>query len=289
MLSHEAQTKKAWAEELTSYEDIPAAFLPFLDRLPIKSDSLPPMILTPTFEGFLRRRLAQNLVTQIGSSIYVIEQKSSGLEIIEHKIEDINCVEEATFLLRSWLKIYSTGTTAFFEFSSVSMRLFRPMIEAMRRASPEPTGGPNPERDKFNYLLHQDYKFMNYARKSILPDEIVRASIMQQEILKPLIKGWGIELTQTIVPKHICILTNKELILIRETIKPWWHVGSNYGGIWQYIPLSRISSLEIKDQDDEMTALSVNLPGDLVIEAVFSATYGKELQHLIAEFESMAA
>jgi hypothetical protein len=159
----------------------------------------------------------------------------------------------------------------------------------MRRASPESTGEPNPERDKFNYLLHQDYKFMNYARKSILPDEIVHASIMQQEILKPLIKGWGIELTQTIVPKHICILTNKELILIRETIKPWWHVGSNYGGIWQYIPLSRISSLEIKDQDDEMTALSVNLPGDLVIEAVFSATYGDELQHLIAEFESMAA
>lgn len=292
MITAFEQTKKSWAEELTSYEEVPAVFLPFLETLPIEDDGFPLTILTPTFEGFLRRRLTQNLVTQVGSSIYVVENKASGLVITEHRIEDIHCVEEATFLLRSWLKIHSAAggklATSVFEFSTVSMRLFRPMIRAMRQASSTAAQGDNPERDKFSYLLHQDYKFMNYARKSILPDETVWASIMQPEVSEPLLKGWGIELSRTIVPKHICILTDKELILIQEDLKPWWHVGSNYGGIWQYIPLSRISSLELKPQGDDMLALSVNLPGDHVIETFFSASHRDELQRVVDQFVALA-
>jgi hypothetical protein len=293
MLSAAEQTKKSWAEELSSYEEIPAVYLPFLETLPIAAGDFPLTILTPTFEGFLRRRLTENLVTRIGNSIYIVENRASGLVITEHKIEHINCIEEATFLLRSWIRIHSAAegklTTTWLEFNTVSMRLFQPMILAMRQYPPPSTDRYNPERDKFNHLARQHYKFMNYARKSLLPDEIVCTFILQPEITKPLFKGWGLKLRKTVVPKHICTLTDKELILIREEIKLWWHVGSNYGGIWQYIPLSRISSIQLKPQSDELLALSIQLPGDQIIEPFFSVSCRDDIQHLIDEFTAMAA
>jgi hypothetical protein len=288
MLSAAEQTKKSWAEKLSSYEEIPAVFLPFLKTLPIKAGTFPLTILTPTYEGFLRRRLAKKLVTHVGDSIYIVEDSTSGLTITEHNLAHINCIEEASFLLRSWLRIYSAArdklATTTLEFNTVSMGLFRPMIQAARQGSPPSAEGHNPERDKFNHLIRQDYKFMNYARRSLLSDETVCSFVLQPEISKPLLRGLGLEPRRTIVPKHICILTDKELILIREDFKLWWHVGPNYGGIWQYIPLSKISSLELKSQGDEMLALTVNLPGDQIIEPVFSASFRDELQHLVDEF-----
>jgi hypothetical protein len=213
--------------------------------------------------------------------------------ITEHKIEHIHCVEEATFLLRSWIRIHSAAegelTTTLLEFNTVSMRLFQPMIQAMRRYPSPSTGGDNPERDKFNYLVRQDYKFMNYARKSLLPDEIVCTSILQPEITEPLLKGLGVRFRRTVVPKHMYILTDKELILIQEELEPWWHVGPNYGGIWQYIPLSRISSLQLKPQSNDLLALSINLPGDHIIDPLFCASCRDELQHLIDEFAIMTS
>lgn len=293
MFTDAEQISKSWARKISSYEEVPTIYLPFLEKLSITAGSFPFTILTPTFEGFLRRRLTENLVTRVGDSIYIVEDRPDGLVFTEHKIEHINCVEEANILLRSWLKIHSAAegklTTTLLEFNSVSMELFQSMILAVRRSPSSPASNDNPELDKFDSLMYRDFKFMNYARKSLLPDEIVHAFALQLEITEPLLRGLGLKFRRTVVPKHICILTDKELILIREEIKPWWHLGRNYGGIWQYIPLSRISSLQLKPQSDEMAALSINLPGDQTIEPLFTADCRDELQHLIDEFAAVAS
>jgi hypothetical protein len=286
MLTANEITEQSWAHEVSSPAEIPAVYLPFFESLPIPTGTFPPAILTPTYayRGF-RRRVPEKLVTLAGNSVYVAENRASGLAITEHQIEQVNCVEVATMLLYSWITIHSVAeggpVATKIEFNSVNMGLFQPLILAMRHNRPATAGGANPERDKFACLINQDFKFMNYARKSLLADEVVYTFIHQPEIAKLLFKAWGVILQRTIVPTHICILTDKELILIREELKRWWSVGPNYGGIWQYVPLSRISSMQVRPQGDELVALSITLQGGQEMETLFAAAHRDKLQHLI--------
>jgi hypothetical protein len=286
MLTADEITKQTWAKEVSTHAEIPAVYLPFIESLPIPTGTFPPIILTPTyaFRGF-RRRIPEKLVTLVAGSIYVAENRSSGVAITEHRLECVNCVEVATMLLHSWLTIYSVAeggpVATKIELNSINMGLFKPLILAMRQHSPAVAEGANPERDKFNSLIREDFKFMNYARKSLLPDEVVRTFVHQPEIARPLLRIWGIKLSRTIVPRQICILTDKELILIQEEPKPWWHVGSPYGGIWQYVPLTRLSAMQVRPEGDDLVALSITLEGGQEMETLFAAAQRDQLQHLI--------
>jgi hypothetical protein len=286
MLSAGEITELTWSKEVLSQAEIPAAYLPFIESLSIPPGTFPPIVLTPTYayRGF-RRRVPEKLVTLVGGSVYIVENRASELAITAHLIEHVNCVESATMLLHSWLTIYSVAegrpVTTKIEFNSVNMGLFQPLILAMRGHSPAAAEGANPERDKFNGLIREDFKFMNYARKSLLADEVVRTFIHQPEIAKPLIQAGKLKLSRTVAPTHICILTDRELILIQEEQKPWWHVGHPYGGIWQYVPLTRLSTMQIRPERDNLMALSITLEGGQEIETLFAAAQRDKLQHLI--------
>jgi hypothetical protein len=286
MLSAGEITELTWSKEVLSQAEIPAVYLPFIESLPIPPGTFPPIVLTPTYayRGF-RRRVPEKLVTLVGGSVYVVENRASGLAIMVHPIEHVNCVESATMLLHSWLTIYSVAegkpVTTKIEFNSVNIGLFQPLILAMRGHSPDAPEGANPERDKFNGLIREDFKFMNFARKSVLPGEVVHTFIHQPEIAKPLIQAWRIKLSRTIAPTHICILTDRELILIHEEQKPWWHVGHPYGGIWQYVPLARLAAMQIRPEGDDLVALSITLEGGQEIETLFTPDQRDALQRLV--------
>ena len=123
------------------------------------------------------------------------------------------------------------------------------------------------EREKFSPLKARHIKFMNYARRSLLPGERVAQYILQPEMETVGMKLFGVTLfRRTLCMTHILIQTDRELILIRdEQTCQRVRDDSRYGGIWNYVPINQLQDLIIEDDSDGMVNLTIRLPaGDFL-------------------------
>jgi len=211
-----------------------------------------------------------------------------------YPIDGINYIEVKSILLDSHIKIsgvtkqgVSTSTTI--KFNSANEYLFTPILQKMRSAISESKSAvQSSELDKFDYLLRSNYKFMNYARQSLLAGEKVIQSILQPEIRVPVFKALGRIFSKTISPTHISILTDRELIVIRED-EPQNRTVGKYGGLWNYIPLNKIASLTLNGKDDDLLILSIQLPESIRLEYLFQASAKHELDQLLDRFNELTA
>ena len=124
---------------------------------------------------------------------------------------------------------------------------------------------------------------MNLAKHSLLEGEKVIQFIIQPEIQESLLTFLGKTYYRTISPTHMCILTDRELIMIREDVVRLKE--DRYGGIWIYIPLNKIMYLSVSEQADELLVLTVQLPEDIRFELLFQTSAGKELNQLLGRFK----
>ena len=282
------QTMKAWAKRIHSLAEVPEAFREFFDTLPV----FPYTVLTPSYEGFLVRTNPK-LVCSFDDQIYVLEHRSNRLEVTCYSLNEINYIETATILLKSWIKI--SGVTlnglasSTFQFSAVTQPYFYPIIEPARLALPSanPTTDLQVERSKFDYLLNVHFKFMNYARRSILPGEQVIASLLQPEIRTKVLTLFSKAFYHTVSPAHLSILTNRELIFIREDPEKWTENGTRYGGIWTYIPLPRITAVSLLERDANSLTLSIHLPKNDVVSVIFAMANQSTLEQFVGQLEKM--
>jgi hypothetical protein len=132
-----------------------------------------------------------------------------------------------------------------------------------------------------------NFKFMNYARRSILPGEKVLQSILQPAIRVQIFKMLNLPFSRTITPAHITILTDKELITIQDEATKLWDKGVEYGGIWKYIPLNRITSASLGQREDNLFVLSIYLCAGDRIETLFAASNEHELRLLLEQIEGL--
>ncbi len=286
------ETMKAWAQLIKSYDEVPGSFKDFVTTtLLSQTTTFPYMVLTPSYEGFLHRTTAK-LVCSIDDKIYVAEKSRDKLAVTCFKVTDVNYVEVGSILLKSWIKISGiteTGlATSTFKFSAVTLGLFRPIIEKVRQsASPAAeTTDLKAERSKFNHLINANFKFMNYARKSILPGEKVICTVLQPEIRVKLVELFHKPLLKTISMPHISILTNQELILIRDDAERWTR-DTSYGGIWSYIPLQKITAVALSEAENDTLSLEIQMPANDKIGALFSVANKPEVTSLFSQFQGV--
>jgi hypothetical protein len=128
---------------------------------------------------------------------------------------------------------------------------------------------------------------MNYARNSLLGPEEVLGAILQPEIKAERFRILGKTYYRTISPTHTCILTDRELILIREEVLQ--DRNDKYGGIWDFIPLNKISSLSISRINGDMLALSVKLSTNESFECLFQASKASEVEQLPVRFHELTS
>jgi hypothetical protein len=83
----------------------------------------------------------------------------------------------------------------------------------------------------------------------------------------------------------MCILTDRELILIREDAVR--RKEDKYGGIWDYVPLSKIVSLSMSENADNSLVLAVRLPANTGFEFLFQASAKGEIKQLIERFRDL--
>jgi hypothetical protein len=278
-LSHAEQTRRSWARALDSYAAIPGPYRDFFAPLQEAGRPFPYAVLTPTYEGFLHRA-AEKLICDLGSEIAVLERSGGTCQVQCYPLAGISRVQVQTVLLYSRITISGRNrqgvhACSSVRFNTVTDYLFTPIVVKMRPAGPaQPGAGP----EVFADWATISFKLMNYARHSLLAGETVLQAILQPEIRTAVFRALGRTFFRTLSPAHATILTDRELITIREEQRLGGE--ERYGGTWDYIPLSQVVDLSTRSQEDGLLAWTVQLPGDERIELLFQAAARPQLDRL---------
>ncbi|HLE14063.1 MAG TPA: hypothetical protein VI776_04885 [Anaerolineales bacterium] len=284
-------TQLSWSKLLPTIEDAPEMYRASLETLAWRAQTHPTMIFIPTFGNF-RRSDQGKILCSLDERIYLLESEKNTVTTTCYPIEDINYFDLGMVLLQGWIKLRGMteeGQSAFFTvvFNRVNLILFHPILLQIRRASGEPGGrASEAELQKFDHLIDRNYKLMNYARASLLPEDCVMYSVLQPDIRRRMLSLFGKSYYQTLAHAHLFILTDRELILIRDENLVKWRADLRYGGIWSYFPREKVTSLSLSKSAEESLVLSIHLPHDDRIDLLYSPERGDELDQLLGLFES---
>jgi hypothetical protein len=288
--SADEQTRSSWAKPIASYDAVPAVYKDFFGPLQADGREFPYTVLTPSYEGFIHRT-TEKLVCDFGHEIYVLERSRNTFEAQCYPFERISYIEFRTVLLDAYIKIsgvtkYGVAASSIFRFNSVTDYLFTPILERIRLATVDSKGAAqNSELEKFDHLVRLNYKFMNYARRSLLGGEKVIHSVLQPEIRVSLLTVLGKTYYRTISPTHMSILTDRELIMLREEERRSGN--ERYGGVWDYIPLNKIVTLSLSEKDSSLLVFSIQLPENARLEYLFQASAKREVNQLLDRFREL--
>ena len=110
--------------------------------------------------------------------------------------------------------------------------------------------------------------------------------ILQPEIRTRALTLLGKTLYGLVSPTHMCLLTDRELITVREEERR--SANDKYGGIWDYIPLAKIVELTLSQRNGDLFELSIRLP-DVVLKSLYRASAGRELNELLDRFREVTS
>ncbi len=292
------QTRLSWARVINSYAAVPKAYKDFFEPFLAEGRTFPYTILTPTFEGFIRRT-TEKLVCDFGHEIDVVKRTGKTFEAQCYPLEGISYVELRTILLDSRIKIsgvtkQGVPASSTFRFNSVTDHLFTPILERIRLAALDSADAKESkdaarrsELEVFDQWVRLSYKFMNYARRSVLRGDKVVQAILQPEIRVRVFTVLGRTHYRRISPTHATILTDRELIIIREDARQ--RADTRYSGIWDYIPLTKIETLSLSEKGNNLLVLSVQLPESERFELLFQASAKPDVDQLLARHRELAA
>ncbi len=185
-LSAAEQTKLTWAKPVKSYAEVPDAFKEFFGSFQAAGQAFPYTVLTPSRQGFLHRT-GEKLICDCGSEITVLER--SGNTFLSHcfPLEGISYVEITSILLDFYIQINGVTSdglpaSAMLRCNSVSDYLFTPIVEKIRYAAiGAKQAVQSSDLDQFDAWARLNYKFMNYAKRSLLGGEKLIHAVLQPE------------------------------------------------------------------------------------------------------------
>lgn len=287
LLTAGEQTKLTWAKPIESLAETPPVYVDSLRKLTADLGCFPCCILTPSYAGFLARS-TEKLVCCYGNQIQIFERVNDDLRSTTYTQSAIDLMEFGSILLKAWLKIVGTDnsgrhTTTAIKFNAVTDYLLLPILQNWRAQQQAPGAAAlTDEQAKFAHLGKDHYKFMNVARRVLLPGDRVLAFIMQPEMRTPFVKLLGHVYTRLKAPAHIVVLTDRELIVAAEENQLGQRYDSKYGSISTYIPLSNIAGVTQQPLPDGSLQVLVELPGDEQVQLDFTAAHAAEVERLLA-------
>jgi hypothetical protein len=289
-LSGAELARSSWAKHIESYEVVPDIYKDFFEPIRAEGGAFPYTVLTPSHERFIHRT-SEKLICNTDHEIYVLEKSGNSFEIQCYPLEGISYIEFRSALLASSFRICGiTGDgvhdSSLLKFNSVTDYLFTPFLKKGRLVTMDsPNVVENSELEKFDHLVKTNFKFMNYARHSLLGGEKVTQFILQPEIQEKMLKVLGRTYYKTISPTHMIILSDRELIMIREEAVR--RKEDKYGGIWDYIPLNKITSLSVSEKAENLLALTVQLPENTWFEFLYQVSAKEEIDQLLDRFREL--
>ncbi len=290
-LSGARQTMMSWAKVIDSFETVPDIYKNSYQTLVGNTDALPYTVLAPA-QVSPRSTSRERLLCEINGTFYLLERQGSQIVTTGYRYPDICSLELGNILLYSWFSISGktiSGAEAALtvEFNEATLRHFEPFFSKMRPAP----AAPNPsdlmmEQAKFDYLSMANFKFMNFARESLLCGEKIIQSLYQPKKRQSVVTVLGRSLYRTIFLAHLTILTDQEVILIGDVELVKGNKRSRYGGVRRYLPLSRIVSVTLEDQPNDLVRLTLQVSPDIRVDRLFAASQLQEIEHLKKALEA---
>ena len=284
------QSQRSWARSVGSYEEVPAEYRAFFEPLQTTGQPFPLVVIAPSFEGFLHREV-ERLVCATMDEIAILERRGQSLAIRRFPIAKVHCVQFRSVLLDARLKIMgleagrSEPDCASVRFNAVTEFLFAPIVARIRSGAERSSSRPVEGQDVFGEWGKRNLKLMNYARRTLIGEGEVHQAILQSAIRVPVFSAFGRTYVRTITPAHATILTERELILIREVPGPGGR--ESYGGVWDYMPLAKIDHLSVRGGGQDLVGLTVRLPGGVRLDLQYEASAAGELDSLLAQVSEL--
>ena len=297
-LTGSQQTMLAWSKVIESYDAVPAAFKSSSKMILEDETHFPYTVFAPAIAGFGHKtthKTTEKLLCEIRDTIYVWERVGNQVSLKEYPLGTISDLEVGSILLFSWITISGVtkagiASSSTIEFNTATDRYFTHFVNKLRPASDDAdVSEQNREWAKFDYLGMENFKFMNFAIKSLVDGEKVIQTLWQPNINKPIFTlGWH-TFYRTLALAHLTILTDKELIVIQEDERSREnHQRVRYGGEWQYIALSHIQTVSLRECADDLLALSLTLsPGERQLEIVFTVSRKQDVFRLQDALEKL--
>lgn len=307
LLTADEMTRMSWARTIKSVADIPDVYRPHLETYLSSQRDFPGAILTPTYQGFMRQENERLLFCMDGLLLVLERLKDSSIVPVIFPLEEIDCVELGAVLLKAWLTV--TGTDAYrrpqritVKFNAVSEHLFFPLVKQIRsygsgdldaesgyQNQSDLDGITDAERRRFDELEQTSFKFMNYARRSLLPGEQVVSYVLQPEMTLPRLRIFGGRALarRVLSTAHICILTDRELVLIREDPESLKGCDNErYGGVWTYAPLRRVLGASVEKDAHSNPYLKLTLCGGSQLEILFEPQREQEINKQVSSINA---
>jgi hypothetical protein len=230
---------------------MPHAFQPFFEIY--SGREFPYAFFDPAKRAF-STRIHAKLVCVLDDEVRIYEKENNRVNEIFIQVEDVNYIESGTSLLYSWITInlaagsrISNYTLAF---STAAQSFYKPVIDCFRSVPyakrVDLAERAEEEKGKFDFLIEQNHKLMNFGRRSIEPGEEVRQILFQPEIKLPYLKLFGKKSYKLFLKTSLMVLTDTELILIRESD----NISIDCAAVEWYFSLGRIKHLNVEYSDD---------------------------------------
>jgi hypothetical protein len=279
------QDPKTWAQVVRSHQDLPEIYERFFQSHLAMGDAFPYAVLTPTYEKF-GSTISAKLICIIDQSLYVLDASAEALVESCYPIDQIHYVEVSSKLLEYRVTIHGVTnreiqTASVFRCSTVTDHLFAPILEKIRLRNGSPSESIlSAKVETFDHWSERNYKFMNLARHCMLPGETVIVDILQPEIRSGLFSFPVRRIRRVKSPTHACILTERELILIREDLLQ--DRKDKYGSTRTFVPLDKIHSISMNRNPGDGLAMSIQLINQEGFECLFDTSLEGEVERLVA-------
>ena len=282
------QTMSSWAKVIKTFAAVPDAYKDSCNTILEDGLPFPYMVLAPAISS-TRHKVSEKLLCVVKDVFYVWEFLDGQISLTAYPLKTISAAEVGGILLYSWLTVRGATndgepSSTTIAFNTATTRHLLPFINKMRPA-PVDTAETEWEAELagFDYLASVNFKFMNFARSSLVRGEKVIHFVWQPQIRRPMFTQFGRSFHRTKALAHLAILTDKEVILIEDVESKAENRGVRYGGIFQYFPLQHIVAAGITETANDLMTLSLSPAfGGQRLNKIFSASNKQALE----EFQS---
>jgi hypothetical protein len=279
------QTMMTWAKVIRAFDEVPEIYREACQRIFGARSAFPYTVLAPVMSG-TRHKDSEKLLCEVDDTFYVLERLGGRVTTLGYPWRTARDLEFGNILLYSWITLSGVTTdgvaaASTIVFNLATRRHFVPFINRMRPA-PVAAGeaGQTTELAKLDALAGASFKFMNFARESLVPGEAVLQTVWQPDLRETAATVLGWNLYRTVALAHLVLLTDKELILIWDDPRGVVRAGTRRGGVWRYIPLRHVVSATLTQADDGLLTLSLGLTSNGRVDQVFAAARRGELEQL---------
>jgi len=230
------KTTDRWTKEINDFSTLPESLQLEINKiLETQENNHPLAIKVPAYED---HESLEILLIIFEDLVYILENDEEYIETYAIDYSDINFVELRIILLDSYIILNDGNITKKIFFNTSSEGFFHQLIEKIR-SNQNSNENLQLNYENIDYLEEIDIKLYNYSKYALNFHNEIVDSVYQNET------------SESDFGSSITILTDNELIFIKEPNKDKQPMDSLYGGQWLYIPLNKIVDVFIENDKNE--------------------------------------